>query len=210
MATTKFGWYAVKLAVVMLLVFVLQNIFTDFVDPFVLDSSKVLQQPWSLVTYIFLHGSANHIVSNLFSLVLFGFILEKIVGSKNFLVTFFSAGIAAGMVSTFFYSSVIGASGAIFGIVGVLAVIRPKMVVLAFGMPIPMLAAVVMWAALDLGGVFYPSSVANIGHIGGLLAGVAVGFWLRPKYKVVDAKKEKIKLDENYFREWEEKYMKRH
>jgi membrane associated rhomboid family serine protease len=92
--------------------------------------------------------------------------------------------------------------------IGVLAVIRPKMVVPAFGIPIPMIAAAVMWTALDLGGVFYPSSTANIGHLAGLGAGIAVGFWLRPRYKVIEKKKEKIKLDKEYFREWEEKYMK--
>jgi len=208
MATAKFGWYAAKLAVVMMLVFVLQNIFN--LDSLALDSSKVLQQPWTLVTYIFLHGNVNHIASNLFSLVLFGLILEKIVDYRNFLITFFLTGIASGVASVFFYPSVIGASGAIFGIIGLLVVIRPKMVVPAFGIPIPMAAAAALWVMFDLGGIFYPSSVANIGHIGGLLAGIVIGFWLRPKYKVVDAKKEKIKLDENYFREWEEKYMKRH
>jgi len=111
-------------------------------------------------------------------------------------------------VSLFFYPSVIGASGAIFGIMGVLAVIRPKMVVPAFGVPIPMVVAAVMWAALDLGGVFYPSSTANIGHLAGLGAGIVVGFWLRPRYKLAEKKKEKIKLDKEYFREWQEKYMK--
>ena len=83
------------------------------------------------------------------------------------------------------------------------------MVVFAFGIPIPMIVAVIIWAALDLGGVFYPSSIANIGHLAGLGAGIVVGFLIRPRYKVAEKKKEKIKLDEEYFREWEKKYFNR-
>ena len=204
----EFSWYVIKLSLIIIAVFALLNVFPFYTDNFALNSSTFLQQPWSLVTYIFLHADLNHIFSNLFSLVLFGFILEKTVGSRNFLIIFFSYGIFAGIVSLLFYPSVIGASGAIFGIMGVLAVIRPKMVVLAFGIPIPMLVAVAMWAALDLGGIFYPSSIANIGHLAGLCAGIFIGFWIRPRYKVAERKKEKIKIDEEYFRRWEEKYMK--
>ena len=204
----RFSWYVAKLSLIILTVFVLQNIFPFYTDNFALISSRLLQQPWSVVTYIFLHANLNHVFSNLFSLVLFGFILEKIVGPRNFLLVFFSSGIFAGIASLFFYPSVIGASGAIFGIMGVLSVIRPKMLVIAFGIPIPMIVAVIIWAALDLGGVFYPSSIANIGHLAGLGAGIIVGFLLRPRYKVAEKKKEKIEFDEKYFREWEEKYIK--
>jgi hypothetical protein len=206
----KFQWYTLKLSIFILAVFILQSIFPNSFEPFALVSSKILSQPWSLATYIFLHGSPSHIFSNLFSLILFGFILEKMVGSKNFLLIFFSAGIISGIASLFFYSSVIGASGAIFGILGVLAVIRPRMVVLAFGIPIPMIAAVILWALLDLAGAFYPSSVGNIGHLAGLAAGITIGLWLRPKYKLPEKKKEdKIKLDKEYFKRWEEKYIKK-
>lgn len=205
----KFRWYVVTLVGLILAIFALQNIFPYYADLYALDSSKIFQRPWSLVTYVFLHADANHILSNLFALVIFGFILERIVGSKNFLLIFFVTGIFSGIVSTFFYPSVIGASGAIFGIMGALVVIRPKMVVLAFGVPLPMIVAVILYASLDLGGVFYPSSVANIGHLAGLAAGIVYGFMLRPNYKLPEKeKKDEIKFDEEYFREWEEKYIK--
>lgn len=206
--TEKFGWYALKIAVVISIVFILQSAFPSYVGMFVLDSSKILQQPWSLLTYIFLHASANHLVSNLFPLVLFGSILERIIGSRKFLIIFFGAGVLAGIVSTFFYLSVIGASGAIFSVIGVLVSIRPRMVVLAFGVSIPMIAAAVLWVVIDLAGVLMPTSIANIGHLAGLSAGAVVGLWLRPKYKLPKKKKKRmIKLDEDYFRKWEKKYM---
>jgi membrane associated rhomboid family serine protease len=204
----KFQWYAIKLGIVILIVFMLQNIFPSSFGSFVLVSSQVLQQPWSLVTYIFLHANGNHLVSNLFPLSLFGLILERIIGSRRFLIIFFTAGIMAGIISTFFYSSVIGASGAIFSIMGVLVGIRPKMTVLAFGVPIPMIAAVALWVMLDFAGVLIPTSIANVGHLAGLSAGVVFGMWLRPKYKLPKKKKEdKVELDEEYFRKWEEKYI---
>lgn len=206
----KFSWYVAWISIAILIVFALQNVFPPMTDMFALDSSAVLQRPWTVVTYIFLHANASHIFSNLFAFVIFGFILEKLVGSKNFLLIFFATGILSGIASIFFYPSVIGASGAIFGIMGMLVVIRPKMVVLAFGIPLPMLAAVILYAALDLAGVFYPSSIANIGHLAGLAAGIAIGFYLRPKYKLPETqKKDEMKFDEEYFREWEKKYMER-
>jgi len=206
----KFSWYVAWISIAILIVFSLQNILPDLTDLFALDSSKIIQQPWSFVTYMFLHANASHILSNLFALVVFGFILEKIAGSKNFLLVFFATGIFSGIASIFFYPSVIGASGAIFGVMGFLAVIRPKMVVLALGIPLPMLAAIILYAVLDLGGAFYPSSTANIGHLAGLAAGIAYGFVLRPKYKLPEKqKKDEMKFDEEYFREWEKKYMER-
>jgi len=208
-----FSWYFAWNSAIIFLVFILQNIFPNITDALALDSSAFLQQPLSLitlVTYIFLHANLNHVLSNLFALVIFGFILEKIAGSRNFLLIFFATGIFSGIASLFFYPSVIGASGAIFGVMGVLAVIRPKMVVLALGIPLPMMAAIILYAALDLGGVFYPSSTANIGHLAGLAAGIICGFVLRPKYKLPETKKkDEMKFDEDYFREWEKKHMER-
>lgn len=206
----KFSWYVAWISIAILIVFALQNIFPFITDMFALGSSQIFQQPWTLVTYIFLHADANHILSNLVAFIIFGFILEKLVGSKNLLLIFFATGILSGIASIFFYPSVIGASGAIFGIMGVLVVIRPKMVVLAFGIPLPMLAAVILYAALDLAGVFYPSSIANIGHLAGLAAGIVIGFFMRPKYKLPETqKKDEMRFDEEYFREWEKKYMER-
>ena len=202
-----FRYYFVLLSAAMIFVFSLENLNPNIADALSLGMSTLPQQPWSIVSYIFVHANLSHIFSNLFAFIIFGFILEKIVGSRNFIIIFFVTGIAAGIASLFFYPSVIGASGAIFGVMGAIVAIRPKMTVLAFGVPLPMVAAVVLWAALDLGGVFYPSDVANIGHLGGLAAGIAIGLVLRPKYKLAEKKKDEMKFDEEYFKEWEKKYI---
>jgi membrane associated rhomboid family serine protease len=176
---------------------------------FSLDSSNVLYRPWALITYIFLHGSFSHLYSNMFALALFGSILEKAVGYRNFLQVFFVAGILSGVASLFFYASVIGASGAIFGIIGSLALLMPKMTVWLIGVPMPMMAALVVYAALNLAGFFYPSDVAYAGHISALVVGIVIELNWRKKHAAVEKKREKIELDEEYFREWEEKHMRK-
>ncbi|HKZ45364.1 MAG TPA: rhomboid family intramembrane serine protease [archaeon] len=204
-----FSWTALKLVLIISLIFLLQQIFPNQFELLALNSQEVLYRPWTLVTYIFLHANYSHLFSNMFFLVIAGLMLEKTVGYKNFLFVFFITGIFSGIVSTFFYDSVIGASGAIYGVMSVLAVIRSKTVIYVLGVPMYIIIAMILYAILDLGGVFYPSSTANIGHLSALFFGVVIGLYWRKKYKITEKKKEKIKIDEEYFREWEEKYMKR-
>ena len=76
---------------------------------------------WRVITSMFLHGGFMHVLFNMFSLFLFGPELEKIAGKMRFLTIYFLAGIF-GSAATFvtqdaLYAS-IGASGAIFGIIG--------------------------------------------------------------------------------------------
>ncbi len=205
----KFNWLAIKFVAIISLVFLFQAISPQSFEKFTLKSSDVILHPWTLVTYIFLHGSFSHLFSNMFALAIFGSMLEKVIGYKNFLKIFFSTGIFSGILSTFFYNSVIGASGAVFGIMGVLAMLRPKIVVWAMGVPMYMIAAIAVYATLDIVGIFYPSNIANIGHLSALSAGILIGLVWRGKYKVVERRREKSVLSEEELRRWEEKYMKR-
>lgn len=204
----RFRLVALSLALIISFVFTLQFIFPQMLK-FALESSSVVSRPWTLVTYIFLHGSFSHLYSNMIALVIFGSILEKVVGYKNFLKIFFSAGIFSGIFGMIFYSSVIGASGAVYGIMGTLAMLRPKMVVWALGVPMHMIVAIVVYGVLDLAGTFYPSNIAHIGHLSALLIGVLIGLLLRKRYVVVEVNREKFVLDENEFRRWEDEYMKK-
>ena len=209
----KFNWVAAKLVLVISIIFLFQLVFPQISEIFALTKSNVIIQPWTLVTYIFLHGSFLHLFSNMFALFLFGSILEKVVGYKNFLKVFFLSGIISGVFSIFFYNSVIGASGAIFGVMGMLGILRSKMVVWTLGVPMYMILAIIVYAALDLAGVFYPDNVAHIGHLAGLFYGVIIGLMRKEKYKLPEKLKKKIKkeylLSEEEFREWEDKYMKK-
>ena len=87
------------------LVFILQLVLGDwFTEAFLLSSKDVFTRPWILVTHIFLHGSPMHLFYNMWGLFMFGPLLEQKTGAKKFLIFYLSAGIIAGLLSSFFYS----------------------------------------------------------------------------------------------------------
>ena len=198
-------YYSLVLAAACIVLFAVQSMVPGFTEEFLLNSSQVLARPWTLVSSIFLHGSGSHLIFNMFALVLFGLLLEKFVGSMKFLVIFFVSGIIAGVASSLMYSASLGASGAIYGILGTLAAIRPKMIVWTYGVPMPMVAASGFYLLLDLGGLFFPSNVANAAHIAGLVAGVAIGLALREPEQRKEERKKLLKDEE--INQWEEKWM---
>ena len=132
---------ALWLSFVIFVIFLLQVLIEGFTDYFILDAKTALFNSYTLVTAIFLHSGIPHLFYNLFGLALFGSILEHIIGSKKFLILFFVSGLAASLVSIPFYARVLGASGAIFGILGMLGILRPKLTVWLYSMPMPMIAA---------------------------------------------------------------------
>ena len=161
------------------LVFALQTANPSLTGWLVLVSAEAWQRPWTLLTAIFLHGSVVHLLYNALGLAMFGSILEQRIGTNRFLLVFFTAGLLSSVASTFFYHSVLGASGAIFGVLGATAVLMPKLTVWAYYVPMPMYLAVIAWAAADLLGFVVPSGVANAGHLAGLAVGLAAGFAIR-------------------------------
>jgi len=143
-----------------------------------------LERPWTFVTSIFLHADFSHILFNMFALFMFGIILENRVGSRNFVILFFLSGIAGsiGYMITASDSMIpaIGASGAIYGIIGVLAVVMPLMIVWVWGgIPMPMIVFAAIWIALEVLGMLSPSDIAHSAHLGGVIAGIIYGIYLR-------------------------------
>jgi len=120
-----------------------------------------------------------HLLYNLFALALFGSILEKFAGGKKFLLIFFLSGIFANVIAVNFYPSSLGASGAIYGILGALAIIKPLMIVWAFGLPMPMFIASILWTIGAVLGIFMPGNVGHIAHLSGIFIGVLFGIILR-------------------------------
>ncbi len=198
-------YFALLLIAANVAIFAVQSLVGGFTDMFVLHD--VANNPWTLLTAMFLHGSAWHLLTNMFALFLFGLILESKLGSRKFLALYFSSGIVAGIAGSFLYPSLLGASGAIFGIIGFLAVVQPKMVVWTYGVPMPMAVAALFWFILDLLGVFYPSDVANLSHIAGVALGVALGLYsIRNKPRTKRSRNIRLVSDEE-FRRWEDSWM---
>ncbi len=205
----KYNWYAFKLVIICVIVFILQLTFPWITEEFLI-SSNFLFKPWTIITYIFLHGDFMHIFYNMFALALFGSVLEKIIGGKKFLLVFFISGIIGGIGSFIFYNASLGASGAIYGIFGTLAVLRPRMTVyMGLGVPMPLVVAVSLWAIFDLLGFFVPiSNIAYAAHLFGLAFGVIYGLYLRKKYGETRIKKKpKANISEREFRKWEDEWL---
>lgn len=174
----RFRFYALKLCGIMFAIFLIQLLVSGFTELFLLDSNATAQI-WRLFTAIFLHRGLVHLLYNIFALALFGSMLERLIGSRRFMIVFFVTGLLANLISVNFYETSLGASGAIFGIIGALIVIRPLMFVWAFGFPMPLFIAGILWAFGDLIGLFVPSNVANLAHLSGMFFGLILGFVYR-------------------------------
>jgi membrane associated rhomboid family serine protease len=203
----EFRFWALKLCGIMILVFILQLLIPGFTEFFVLDSGRVFEV-WRFLSSVFLHGGLGHLAYNLFALALFGSILEKLIGGRRFLVVFFVTGLLANVVSVNFYDSSLGASGAIFGVIGALIFVRPLLTVWAFGLPMPIFVAGILWAAGDLiGAVGFLAgnpldNTGNIAHLSGMFFGLIFGAFFRGKKK--RKRKAKVVFDEKSFRRWED------
>ena len=212
MVKPKIKFYFLWLSLICIAMFILQNLpgIPGFTETFVLNSKAGDDfQIWRSVSAIFLHGSLVHLIYNLFALLLFGFILEKLIGSRRFLILFFVSGVVANIIGVNFYSSSLGASGAIYGILGAIVVLRPMMMVWAFGLMMPMFVAGILWVVGDIMGVFGfgDSGVGNIAHLGGIFVGLLYGFWWRFVLKRKVVKMEGVEVPDEVVNSWERDWM---
>lgn len=164
-------------------------------DQFVLVPNEVLTHPWTVVTYMFLHGGLMHIGFNMFGLYIFGPRVEERLGGRRFLILYFLSGICGALLSLIFArnAQVIGASGALFGVMIAFAMFWPDVqILLFFFLPMPVRVAVILMAVLSLwsGVNGSRSGVADFAHLGGFLGGFLYIKWLE---KQAGAKKFRTK-----------------
>jgi membrane associated rhomboid family serine protease len=156
-------YLSIWLSLTLILVFIAQLLFPKLTPALMLTSGS-LNEPWRFLTAIFLHSSVVHLLYNLLSLIFFGFLLEKLIGSTRFFWLFMLSGIFANLISFGFYPASLGASGAIMAVIGGVAVLRPMMMVWAFGMIVPMFVLDIIWTAASVLGIF-GFGEPNIGHL---------------------------------------------
>ncbi len=134
-------------------------------------------RPWTVVTAMFVHGGFWHIFANMLTLYFFGSYFSRLVGRGRFLLVYFAGGIVGNLLFwalAYPLAVAVGASGAVFAVAGGLVVMRPKLPVIIFPIPIP----VPLWVAI-IGGFLLLSfmpSVAWQAHLGGLIVGLIAGF----------------------------------
>ena len=151
----------------------------DLAGIFGLSPNTVWPMIWQPITYMFIHGDLFHVLINMFVLWMFGSEMESIWGRAQFLRYYFLTGVGSGLVWLLFntgqsYSVLIGASGAIYGILIAYGMMFPnRTVYLYFMIPIK-----VKWFVVFLGTVAFLSSFNNNTNISHLthLSGMVIGF----------------------------------
>ncbi len=156
---------------------------------------------WTLITHMFMHANLTHLFMNMLSMIFIGSFVEKLLGRKRFLWLYFIGGLASAIffvvLAGFFGATpfgerlfgspitfAVGASGAIFALGGLLAMLTPKLKVLVFFIiPMPMWLAMTFfmgffWILSYIGGI----PIGNSAHLGGLVTGLIYGAYLKHKY----------------------------
>jgi uncharacterized protein len=181
-------------------VYLLQLAFPVVTDAFEFNPYLAWSEPWRFLTSIFLHDpySLMHIFFNAYALFMFGSILETRISAKDYLAIFFGAGLIGGLAyylttlgpwpplcggnGVIVLCNALGASGAIYGILGAVAVLLPDMRIFMMFFPMKMRYAAILWIALEFLGTFdQGSGVGSAAHLGGLFFGIIYAWYLKRK-----------------------------
>ena len=156
---------------------------TPFEQLFALTPALVIEKlnVWQLLTHCFLHDVENllHVAMNMFMLWMFGGDVERALGRSRFLTLYFGAALAGGlcMMPWYFiakYVPVLGASGAVFGVMAAYARLYPGRSLLVFGVvPVKARTLVLVLAGIDLLAAITGSDAgtAHLAHLGGFAVG---------------------------------------
>ncbi len=133
---------------------------------------------WQPFTYLFFHGGIWHVLINMFVLWMFGSELEKYWGKREFLRFFFVTGVGSGLVTVLFSLSsstpVVGASGAIYGVLLAYGLMFPnRLVYLYFLIPIKVKYLVILIGTIAFFSSLNPgySNISHLTHLSGMIIG---------------------------------------
>ena len=136
-----------------------------------------------IITSIFLHGGLLHLVFNMYSLYIIGPQLESFFGKIKYIIIYLISGICGNLLSMLFLSDThvsVGASGAIFGLLGALVYFGYHYRVYLGGV---IRSQIIPLIVLNLFIGYMSSGINNIAHIGGLIGGILISIALGVKYK---------------------------
>lgn len=148
-----------------------------FYDTYALWACTELERPFQYITHMFLHANLAHIILNMLVFLSFGTMVEEYFGEKKFIIFYLLSGLGA----AFFYiltghqGPMVGASGAIFGVIAAAAIIKPNLIVyLFFLIPVkakwivPLIVLFEIYSGLTAGP---DNHVAHFAHVGGAITG---------------------------------------
>jgi membrane associated rhomboid family serine protease len=133
-------------------------------------------QVWRYVTYQYLHGGVWHIFLNMLGVFFFGPPLERMWGSRRFLLFYTTCGVAGGlafaiMQMLMYPAFLIGASGSVLGCIGACAVLFPGMTVILFIFPVPIRFFAVLFAAIYTLTILSEHNLSDAAHLAGMATG---------------------------------------
>jgi rhomboid protease GluP len=133
---------------------------------------------WRLITSMFLHAGWLHWLANSWALYQLGTLYEVLFGSKRFTLIYFSTGIIAGLASSLYnHGPAVGASGAVFGILGAFIFsIRRSPLYRHQPWTRGLIGQLVFWILVNLAIGYSVPHIDNVAHIGGLISGLLLGF----------------------------------
>jgi len=172
-----------SLLIANVLAFFVQVTLPALADWFVFIPSLVLYRPWSIVTYMFLHGGLMHIGFNMLALFFFGPRSETRIGSRRFAILYFISGLSGAALSFVFApnAAIIGASAGVFGVMMAFAYFWPNEPIHIWGViPVPARMLVILTTLLafwsGFGGV--GDGTAHFAHLGGYAGAYLYLRWL--------------------------------
>jgi membrane associated rhomboid family serine protease len=174
----------------------------NFLDYIALKPENIIKNFyfWTFFTSMFMHGGIFHLFANMLSFLFLGKFTERILGKKRFLIFYLLAGLFAGLMFVLislimknyfnlpgdFNTYAVGASGALFGLIGLAMMLTPNLPVYLMFIPIPIkmkyaapTMLILLWVISILGNV----PIGNTAHFGGFIIGIFYGFYLKKKYK---------------------------
>ena len=140
---------------------------------------------WQPITYMFMHGDFMHILFNMWGVWMFGTQLENLWGSKRFLKFYILTGLGAGILQIILFpgTSLVGASGALFGLLLGFGMMFPNAKLMLIFLPIPIKAKyfVIIYGCFELYYLFTSTgNIAHLAHIGGMIFGFfIIKYWQR-------------------------------
>jgi membrane associated rhomboid family serine protease len=162
-------------------VYLLTMVAPALVWPFALVPVAILYRPWTLVTYMFLHAGFGHLLFNMLGLYFFGPRVEERLGSRRFITLYLVSGLVGALLSIATpLARIVGASGAVFGVMLAFARYWPHQPIYLWGVfPVEARVLVVATTVLSLWSAFAGrgGGVAHFAHLGGFLGG-----WLYLKW----------------------------
>lgn len=146
----------------------------------------------TLITSMFVHSGIAHIIINMIVLVSFGTLVESMLGRPRYLILYFLSGIAGGLLHSALLPTsetpVIGASGAISGVLAAAFLAAPKMRILLFIVPMPFYVAIVIILGAHVVALVtdWEPGIAWWAHLGGFAAGAILFLLFRPPRRRTD------------------------